>query len=315
MSQLDRDITAAELAIVGAGPAGLTAAIYAGRAGLAPVVIERQLAGGQMGLTFLIENFPGFPEGTPGVELAERMRQQAERFGAEFRMALAERVQLAEQAIEVRLDSGALRAPALIIATGARWRPLGVPGEKEFAGRGVSYCATCDGPLYRDKPIAVVGGSDHALEEALFLARYAERVYLIHRRDQLRATRVLQQEALANEKINVIWNSVVTEIVGADGAVRALRLRDVITGETSVLEVPGVFVCVGTDPVSELARGVVEVDEQGFIIVDGDLRASVPGIFAAGDVRAGAWPQVVTAAADGALAARSAERYLRGLAP
>jgi len=305
----------AALAIVGAGPAGLTAAIYAGRAGLAPVVIERQLAGGQMGLTFLIENFPGFPEGMAGVDLAERIRQQAERFGAQFRMAHAQRIHLDAQGVELHLDSGTLRARALIIATGARWRPLGVPGEKEYVSRGVSYCATCDGPLYRGKPIAVVGGSDHALEEALFLARYAERVYLIHRRDQLRAAKVLQQEALANEKIQVMWNRVVTEIVGADGVVRALKLRDVVTGETSTLEVPGVFVCVGTDPVSELAAGVVELDEKGFIVVDECLRTSAPGVFAAGDVRAGAWPQVITAAADGALAARSAERYLQGLTP
>jgi len=302
-----------ELIIVGAGPAGLTAAIYAGRAGLNPLVVERQIAGGQMGLTFLIDNFPGFPEGMAGVDLAERMRRQAERFEAEFYMGAVERIRPGTPTIELDLGSEILRAKAVIIATGARWRPLGVPGEKELVNCGVSYCATCDGPLYRGKPIAVVGGSDHAVEEALFLARYAERVYLIHRRDELRATRVLQQQVMANPKIEVLWNCIVTEILGADGFVHALKLRDVATGEESVLEVPGIFVCVGTDPVSELAVGALELDEKGFIIVDDCLRTSAPGVFAAGDVRSGAWPQVVTAAADGALAARSAERHLQGL--
>lgn len=302
-----------DLVIIGAGPAGLTAAIYSSRAGLAPLVVERQLPGGQMGLTYLIENFPGFPEGAAGVELAERMRQQAERFGAEFRMAAVERIRPGEGGIELDLEGEPLRARALIVATGARWRALGVPGEREFLSRGVSYCATCDGPLYRGQPVAVVGGSDHAVEEALFLARYAEPVYLIHRRDQLRATQVLQREVLSNDKVTVLWNTVVTEIVGADAAVRALNLRNVATGEESTLEVPAVFVCVGTEPVSEVAAGVLELDDKGYIVVDADLRASVPGIYAAGDVRSGAWPQVVTACADGALASRSAERYLQGL--
>ncbi|UCH33551.1 MAG: thioredoxin-disulfide reductase [Armatimonadota bacterium] len=302
-----------DLVIIGAGPAGLTAAIYSSRAGLAPLVVERQLPGGQMGLTYLIENFPGFPEGAAGVELAERMRQQAERFGAEFRMAAVDRIRPGEGGIELDLEGEPLRARALIVATGARWRALGVPGEREFLSRGVSYCATCDGPLYRGQPVAVVGGSDHAVEEALFLARYAEPVYLIHRRDQLRATQVLQREVLSNDKVTVLWNTVVTEIVGADAAVRALNLRNVATGEESTLEVPAVFVCVGTEPVSEVAAGVLELDDKGYIVVDADLRASVPGIYAAGDVRSGAWPQVVTACADGALASRSAERYLQGL--
>lgn len=301
-----------ELAIVGAGPAGLTAAIYAGRAGLDPVVIERQLPGGQMGLTFLIENFPGFPEGIPGVELADQMRRQAERFGARFMAADAKRLRLDGSHVTLETDADALQARALIIATGAFWRPLGVPGEREFANRGVSYCATCDGLLYRDQPVAVVGGSDHAVEEALFLARYAARVYLVHRRDQLRATRVLQREALSHAKIELRWNTTVTEIIGGEQGICGLKLRDAVTGATSLLEVAGVFVCVGTTPVSELAAGVLERDREGFIIVDRELRTSAAGVFAAGDVRQGAWPQVVTAAADGALAARSVERYLRG---
>ena len=300
-----------ELAIVGAGPAGLTAAIYAGRAGLAPIVLERQLPGGQMGLTYLIDNYPAFPEGIPGVELAELMRRQAERWGAQLRLAEVESISLTAPGVALQLGDELLRARSLIIATGARWRPLGVPGEREFISRGVSYCATCDGPLYRGQPVAVDGGSDHAVEEALFLARYAECVYLIHRRDQLRATKALQQEALTNDKIHPLWNSVVTEILGADGVVRALTVKQVVTGKTSTLEVPVVFVCVGTDPVSELAAGAVELDEQGFITTDADLQTSAPGVFAAGDVRSGAWPQVVTAAADGALAVRSVERYLR----
>lgn len=305
-----------DLVIIGGGPAGLTAAIYAGRAGREPLVIERQLPGGQMGLTYLIDNYPGFPEGSPGVDLADRMRQQAERFGTQFRIAVAEKIARAEGDLEIALDADALRARALIIATGARWRPLDVPGEREFVSRGVSYCATCDGPLYRGQPVAVVGGSDHAVEEALFLARYASRVHLIHRRDALRATKVLQQEALSNPKIEPVWDSVVTEIVGGDGGLmRGLRVQNLKTGETTTIELPAVFVCVGTDPVSELAKGVVELDPQGFIVVDRELRTSAPGIFAAGDVRSGAWPQVVTAAADGALAARSAERYLQGLTP
>jgi thioredoxin reductase (NADPH) len=302
-----------ELAIVGAGPAGLTAAIYAGRAGLAPVVIERQLTGGQMGMTFLIENYPGFPEGTPGVELADRMRQQAERFGAQFRTAAVERLRRTERGVVIETADESLQARTLIIATGARQRPLGVPGETELVNRGVSYCATCDGPLYRGQPVAVVGGSDHAAEDALFLSRYAERVYLIHRRDELRAAKVLQREVLADEKIQVLWNSVVTRINAADGCVAGFEVCDVNTGETSTREVAAVFVCVGAEPQSELAAGVVELDEQGFIITDADMRTSAPGIYAAGDVRSGAWRQVVTAAADGALAVRSAERYLQGL--
>ena len=303
-----------QLVIIGGGPAGLTAAIYGGRAGLQPVVLERQLPGGQMGLTFFIENFPGFPEGMPGVDLADRMRLQAERFGAEFRIGVVNDIQPAGEIIRISFEQEVLEARAVIIATGSRWKPLGVPGEKEYTSQGVSYCATCDGPLYRGKPIAVVGGSDHAVEEALFLARYAERVYLIHRRDQLRATKVLQQQVLANSKIEVLWNSTVVEILGDGSFVTGLKIRDTKTGDLSALEVPGIFVCVGLDPVSEMAAGVVKLDEQGFIAVDAELRTSVPGIFAAGDVRSGAWPQVVTAAADGALALRSAERYLQGVA-
>jgi len=305
-----------DLVIIGGGPAGLTAAIYAGRAGREPLVIERQLPGGQMGLTYFIDNYPGFPSGSPGVDLADRMRQQAERFGTQFRIAVAQRIARDESGIQTILDAEPpLRARALIVATGARWRPLEVPGEREFVSRGVSYCATCDGPLYRGQPVAVVGGSDHAVEEALFLARYASRVHLIHRRDQLRAAKVLQQEALSNPKIEPVWDSVVTEIIGGEGLMRGLRVQNLKTGETSTLELPAVFVCVGTDPVSELARGVIELDAEGFIVVDRDLRTSAPGVFAAGDVRRGAWPQVITAAADGALAARSAERYLQGRTP
>jgi thioredoxin reductase (NADPH) len=303
-----------QLVIIGGGPAGLTAAIYGGRAGLQPVVLERQLPGGQMGLTFFIENFPGFPEGTPGVDLADRMRLQAERFGVEFRAGVVNGIEPAGDTIRISFEQETLEARAIIIATGSRWRPLGVPGEKEYTSRGVSYCATCDGPLYRGKPIAVVGGSDHAVEEALFLARYAERVYLIHRRDQLRATKVLQQEAFANPGIEVMWNSAVSEILGDGQFVTGLTIRNTKTDEVSTLEVPGVFVCVGLEPVSELAAGVVDRDQQGFIVVDSQLRTSAPGVFAAGDVRSGAWPQVVTAAADGALAVRSILRYLEGIA-
>jgi len=303
-----------ELAIVGAGPAGLTAAIYAGRAGLAPTVIERQMPGGQMAMAFLIENFPGFPEGLTGLELAERMRQQAERFGAQFRAGAVQRIVPQDPGVSLDLDSESLRAGAVIIATGACPRPLGVPGEKELLGHGVSYCATCDGPLYRGETVAVVGGGDHAVQEALFLARFVERVHLIHRRDQLRAAKLLQQQALADEKIHPVWNSVVTEILGASGNVEGLQVRDVVTGQVSTLEVAAVFACIGTDPQSEPAAGAVDLDEQGFIIVDAALRTSAPGVFAAGDVRSGSLRQVVTAAADGALAARSAEQYLQGLA-
>jgi len=302
-----------ELIIVGAGPAGLTAAIYAGRAGLAPTVIEREMPGGQMGMTYLIENFPGFPDGASGVELAERMRQQAERFGAQLRTDTVQRIRPGERGIALETDSAPLRARALIIATGARPRPLGVPGENELVGHGVSYCATCDGPLYRGQTVAVAGGGDHAVEEGLYLARYVERVHLIHRRDQLRAAKVLQQQALANENIHPVWNSVVTEIIGEGGNVQAVKVRDVVTGQESILELAAVFVCIGSEPRSKLAAGAVVLDDQGFIITDGELRTSARGIFAAGDVRSGAFRQVVTAAADGALAARSAERYLQGL--
>lgn len=298
-----------DVIIIGGGPAGLTAGLYAGRANLKTALVERGMPGGQAATTEMIENYPGFPEGIMGPELMLRMADQARRFGVEFVTTNVERVREEDGRFILSCTDREMVGRALIIATGAEPKELGVKGERELRGRGVSYCATCDGAFFRDKKVAVVGGGDAAVEEALFLTKLVDKVYLIHRRDALRATKVLQERAFANPKIEFIWNTTVAEILGTD-KVEALLLQDVKTGAKRSIAVDGVFIYIGMKPNTEFIRELVRVDEGGYLITDDNLMTSVPGIFAAGDVRQKKLRQVITAAADGAIAAVAVEKYL-----
>ena len=299
-----------ELVIVGSGPAGLTAAVYAGRANLQPIVIEGIGAGGQLMLTTDVENFPGFPDGILGPELMMKFREQAERFGAEFVTADADRVDLSSSPFGVTVGATEYRGRAMIVTTGATARMLGLPSEQRLLGHGVSTCATCDGFFFREKPIAVVGGGDSAIEEAIFLTKFATNVTLVHRRDELRASKIMQDRALANPKIEFKWNSEVSDVVG-ESSVDAIRLRDTLTGEESELEVQGLFVAIGHDPNTALFRGQLDLDENGYILTAPDsTRTSVDGVFAAGDVQDHVFRQAITAAGSGCMAAIEAERWL-----
>ncbi len=299
-----------DLVIIGGGPAGLTAYLYAARARLNCVLVEKLSPGGQVLVTDLVENYPGFPEPLSGFELMDRFLAQVKKLGLQTINGEVVRLETDGDLKKVVFSDGrVLETRAVIIATGARPNRLGVPGEKELTGKGVSYCATCDGPFFRDQEVAVVGGGNTAVQEAIFLTRFAKRVYLIHRRDQLRAQKILQERALANEKITIFWNRVVEEILGQD-QVEGVRLRNVKTGEEETLKVQGVFIFVGISPQSEFVKGVLPLDEKGFIITDCEMRTEVPGVFAAGDVRSKACRQIVTAAGDGATAAYMAEHYL-----
>lgn len=298
-----------DVIIIGSGPAGLSAAIYAARSELKTVLFTGSSIGGQAALTDEIENYPGFPEGITGAELTQRMQEQAKRFGAEIRMDEVTAVDLEEHPFTVTTYTGDHKCRALIIATGVSPRKLGVPGEEEFIGRGVSFCATCDGFFYKGRKVAVIGGGDSAVTEALYLTRFAEKVYIVHRRDRLRATSILQTRAKQNERIEFVWNSVVTEVVGKD-SVEGLKLRNVKTGEESFLKVDGVFIYIGQVPNTRLFKGQLELDEQGYIVTDRAMHTSVPGVFAAGDVQERVLAQVVTAAATGAIAAMEAEKFI-----
>ncbi len=300
------------LIIVGAGPAGWTAGIYAGRAQLAPLLITGSAPGGQMALTSEIENYPGFPQGISGQELTQLMQQQAERFGTKVQMDEVTAVELSSNPFKVTTYGGEYETKALVIATGTSPRKLGVPGEAEFTGRGVSYCATCDGFFYRDRQVIVVGGGDAALEEALFLTRFASQVYVVHRRNRLRAEKVFQERAFRHEKIEFVWDSVVTEIMG-DGKVTGVRLQNVRTEEESVLETDGVFIYVGAIPNTGFLGGQVELDDRGYIVTDRQCHTSVPGVFAAGDVQERVLKQVSTAVGSGAMAAMEAEKFIAEL--
>jgi thioredoxin reductase (NADPH) len=308
--------------IIGSGPAGYTAAVYAARANLKPLVIEGVQSGGALMTTTEVENFPGFPDGIMGPELMDAMRKQAERFGAEFVTDDVTRVELAgtggtpgvHEIKTVYVGETAYQAKAVILSTGSAWRPLGVPGEQELLGHGVSSCATCDGFFFRGQHIAVVGGGDSAMEEAEFLTRFAETVTIIHRRDEFRASKIMAERALANDKIRVEWNTIVEEILGMDGKVSGVRVLNVHTGETRVLDVTGVFVAIGHDPRSELFQGQVELDESGYVVVDATgTHTSVPGVFAAGDVVDHTYRQAITAAGTGCAAALDAERFIASL--
>jgi len=298
-----------ELAIIGAGPAGLSAAIYAARGGVETFIFERALIGGQIILTAEIENYPGFGEVQSGFELIEKMRLQAVRFGANFIEENINEIEVTADANLLKTEEETYHAKAIICTTGASPRLLNVPGEVKFTGRGVSYCATCDGALYRNKTVAVVGGGDSAVEEALFLTKFASKVYLIHRRDQLRAVYAIQQKAKANEKMEFILDTIVEQING-DTQVRSLSLLNKKTEQKSDLPIDGVFIYVGIIPNNDLLKDIVALEKDGFIITDDLMQTNVPGIYAAGDIRKKTLRQVVTACADGAIAAFEAEKYL-----
>lgn len=301
-----------KLIIIGSGPAGYTAAIYAARAQLSPLVIAGQFLGGQVASSFEVGNYPGFPEDINGADLAQRMHRQAERFGTRFEIDIVTGVDLSQHPFEVSTYGDEYEAQALIISSGASPRKLRVPGEADFAGRGVSYCATCDGFFYSGKEIVVVGGGDAAVEEALFLTRYAAKVTLVHRRDQLRAEPVLQKRAFQSEKISFLWNRVVTEVVGGD-TVTGLRLRDVKSEEESLFPTQGVFIAVGYTPNTEFLGGQLALTDSGYILTDEHGLTSVEGVWAAGDVCDWIYRQIATSVGSGARAAMQVEQYIARL--
>jgi thioredoxin reductase (NADPH) len=300
-----------DVIIVGSGPAGYTAALYAARARLNPLVFEGSVtSGGALMNTTDVENFPGFPDGVLGPDLMDSLRKQAERFGAELVTDDVTEVDLSASPKVVKAGSDTFLTRSVIVATGSSYRELGIPGEKRLSGHGVSWCATCDGFFFRDQDIAVVGGGDSALEEATFLTRFARSVTVVHRRDALRASAIMQDRARANPKIRFAWDSVVTEVVGED-RVAGIRLQNTKTGEESFLEVSGIFVAIGHDPRSELFTGQLELDDEGYLVVDQpSTRTKIPGVFAAGDVVDHTYRQAVTAAGSGCAAALDAERWL-----
>ncbi len=299
-----------EVVIIGGGPAGLTAGLYTSRAGLRSLLVERSLFGGQIVNAPLVENYPGFPDGISGADLGSLMHQQATKYGLETVTAEVTGAKLGKP-YKIVTTEGSFEAEAIIIAAGSEYRKLGVPGEEKLLGHGVSYCATCDGFFFRQREVAVVGGGDAAITDALELVQHASKVYVIHRRDQLRAGQVLQKRALAEPKIEFIWDTVVEEIVG-EALLKALKLRNVKTKKASTLEVAGVFVAVGLKPNSQLFADIVKLSETGHIVTNELMATAVPGIFAAGDIRRRSARQIASAVGDGATAALSAFNYLRG---
>ena len=301
-----------EVIIIGSGPAGLTAAIYASRSLLSPLLITGSAPGGQAATTSEVENYPGFPNGVGGMELMQLMQQQAERLGTRVMIDEVAEVDLRRHPFVIKTYGEAHEAKTLIVATGVSPRLLGVPGEEELKGRGVSYCATCDGFFYKDKVAAVVGGGDSAVVEAIYLTRFASKVYVIHRRNALRAQKITQERALKNDKIEFVWDSVVTAVLGADH-VTGLRVKNVKTGAESELAVDGMFSYIGNVPNTQLFTGQLELDDAGYILTDRRMHTSVPGVFAAGDVQERTLKQVATAVGSGAMAAMEAESFLAEL--
>jgi len=305
---MDSDIR--DVIIVGSGPAGYTAAVYTARANLRPLVIEGVQYGGALMNTTEVENFPGFVDGIQGPDLMDHMRKQAERFGAEYISDDATTLDLAGEIKSVEVGGETYRAKAVILAMGSAYRYLGLPNEERLLGHGVSACATCDGFFFRNQRIAVVGGGDSAMEEATFLTRFAEKVYLIHRRDAFRASRIMVDRALANDKIEVVYNTVVEDVLGED-KVTGLAVRNVVSGDGSTLDVTGMFVAIGHDPRSELVRGQVDLDPAGYVVVDApSTRTNLAGVFACGDLVDHTYRQAITAAGTGCAAALDAERWL-----
>ena len=298
-----------DVAIIGGGPAGFTAGIYSGRAGLKTVILEKTAPGGQVALTNIIENYPGFPGGIEGPDLMAKFMQQAMDFQVELEMGPVLGLDTSPEGLEIKTDSGTYAVKAAVVATGADARALGVPGEERFMGRGLSYCAICDAAFFRDKKVAVVGGGDSAVEEAIFLTNFAGEVHVIHRRDALRASPLLQERLFANDKIKMRWNSVVEGMDGQD-TIESLTLRDVKTDEKSREDFDGIFVFIGRVPNTDFLGGKIHTSGGGYIITDEALSTSMPGVYAAGDVREKSLRQVATAVGDGAAAAVSVERYL-----
>ncbi|MBM3124874.1 MAG: thioredoxin-disulfide reductase [Chloroflexi bacterium] len=298
-----------KLLILGSGPAGLSAALYGARAELAPVVLTGTQLGGQAALTFTIENYPGFPEGVGGAQLGELFQKQAEHFGATVEFDTAHEVDLSQRPFKVVTDNGEYKAGTLIITTGASPNHLRIEGETELTGRGVSYCATCDGWFFKDKKVVVVGGGDSALEEGLFITRYASSVTIVHRRDELRASPILQKRAREHPKVNFIWNTVVTEVIGGE-KVEALRLKNVKTGEETIIETDGLFIFIGHKPNTEMFLGQLEMSDLGYITVNDKMETNVAGVYAAGEAADPHFRQVVTSAGMGAAAAIQATRFL-----
>ncbi len=302
-----------DLVIIGAGPAGLTAGIYASRAGLKTLLLEKSFAGGQMVSTFHIENYPGFPDGIGGADLTSRMQEQVEKLGLSVTVAEIEKITpQPDKSFVLKHTSGEYAAKSIIIATGAQPRLLGVPGEERLRGRGVSYCATCDGAFFRDEPLIVVGGGNSAIEEAVYLTRFASQVTVVHRRDKLRAEKVVREKAFKNPKMKFVWDSVVTEICG-ENTVDAVKVKNLKTGQTSQISAAGVFMYIGLVSNTGFLGNLVLLDEQGFVRTNEKMETSIPGIYAAGDVRSKEVRQVANAVGDGAIASVMLEKYLETL--
>jgi thioredoxin reductase (NADPH) len=304
-----KNVELVKLLIIGSGPAGLSAALYAARADLEPVVLAGMELGGQVSLTYSVENYPGFPEGIGGANLVELFQKQAERFGAKIVFDSASEVDLSNEQFLVRSYNNEYHPQSIIVATGASPIRLNVPGELEFTGKGVSYCATCDGFFFKGKNVFVVGGGDSALEEAIFLTRYVNSVTIVHRRDSFRAGAILQKRALENQKIKIIWNSVVTEIMG-EGSVKNVRLKNVLTDEETIIPKDGIFIFVGHTPNTGIFKDQLVMDERGYLITDKRMNTNIPGVFAAGEVADPYYRQVITSAGMGAAAAMQAIHYI-----
>jgi thioredoxin reductase (NADPH) len=298
-----------DVIIIGGGPAGLSAGLYTSRAKLKTLLLEKSILGGQIVNSEHVENYPGFPDGTTGFDLADLMRVQAEKFGLEVNYTEVQEVDLTTAVKRIKSSEGEYTAKAVIIAGGATLQRLGVPGEEKLTGKGISYCATCDGPFFKDKAVAVVGGGDSAVEEAMVLTRFASKVIIIHRRDQLRASKIVQERAFSNPKIELLWDTVVDEVLG-DEKVAGLKIRNVKNGQVSALEVSAAFIYVGQQPNTHYLNGIIPLNEKGDIITNERMETEVKGVFAAGDIRQNSSRQVITAAGDGATAALSAEKYL-----
>jgi thioredoxin reductase (NADPH) len=300
-----------DVIIIGGGPAGLTAGLYTSRARLKSLLVEKGFPGGQVMTTEWVENYPGFEDGISGAELAQKMEKQAVKFGLEIVQGSVVNISINNNIKKVILeDEKQYEAKAVIVATGSNPRPLKIEGEYEFRGRGVSYCATCDGAFFKDSKLAVIGGGDSAVEEGLFLTRFAETVYIVHRRDELRAAKVVQERAFENPKIEFVWDSVPEKIAGDGTGVNALHIKNVKTGEQSTLDVKGVFIYVGYDPATDFLKEIIKLDDSNYILANDDMFTSAPGIFVAGDVRKKLLKQIATAVGDGATAAISAEKYI-----
>jgi len=298
-----------DVVIIGGGPAGFTAALYSSRGMLDTFLIERLIPGGQMATTYMMENYPGFEEPISGPDLALRMEGQARKFGTKVVHDDVIELKLEGKVKTIRTSKTTCESKVVILCMGASPRELGLPKEREFRGAGVSFCATCDGAFYKNKTVAVIGGGDTAAEDAIFLTRFCSIVFLIHRRNSLRAAKLLQEEVMNNPKIEIIWDTVVEEILGSFG-VEGIRIRNLKTNDISHLKLDGIFVAIGTVPNTELVKGVVDLDENGYIITDENMATNIPGVFAAGDIRHKTLRQVITAASDGAIAAYMAERYI-----